>query len=245
MKKILIILLAFWSVFVNAQFGLNTIFFNQSYSEPPVSIPTDDLVAWYKLDGNGNDEQNNWDLTEYGTVSYGTDRHSNSNSCCYLNGSSYLEVLNFNRNSGTAGTPFSISFWCKSSLTSTQSCISNRLSSASSMNFFCALISGLNYGQSAYGSSVVTVNSSSSYSTTEWFHYCLISDGTSYINLYLNNSLVDNQPFTGNLNDALTSPLTIGRTSYNTSNYLTGYMDDIRIYNRILTTDEITLLYNE
>lgn len=64
--------------------------------------------------------------------------------------------------------------------------------------------------------------------------------------LYINNSLSDESPWSSGIAIADSSKsLMIGNQSDEQSWWYTGSVDDVRIYNRALTEDEINALYNE
>jgi hypothetical protein len=78
--------------------------------------------------------------------------------------------------------------------------------------------------------------STSILSTQEHTHIAGTYDG-SYVKIYINGNLEATSSFTGNIliND---EPFSIGRSSYDKDYYL-GEMDEIRVYNRALSEDEI------
>src|SRR5207245_10178618 len=74
-----------------------------------------------------------------------------------------------------------------------------------------------------------------------WHHYALVYDG-SFVSLYWDGIQIGSQPRSGNL-DSGTTPLTFGWGSYLASHYhLKGVIDEIRVFSRALTADEIAVL---
>jgi large repetitive protein len=82
---------------------------------------------------------------------------------------------------------------------------------------------------SAVGSNLLTLN--------VWTHLAGTYDGTT-VRLYVNGSLISSKPLSGNLVSS-TSPLRIGGNSI-WGEYFSGLIDDVRIYDRVLSNAEIT-----
>ena len=88
-------------------------------------------------------------------------------------------------------------------------------------------------------------SSNANLTSGEWHHISFTYNRfTSNVNLFVNNQLV------GNANDVFidlsksSENFLIGKDNYNGDNFLTGAIDDIKIYNRELNTDELTYLSN-
>jgi len=79
----------------------------------------------------------------------------------------------------------------------------------------------------------------------QWVYAVLTFDGTtlkSYINGILRNQWTRNGILTYNINGNIWLG---GRNSTDYPRYFSGAIDDVRIYNRALTSAEILQLYNE
>ena len=75
---------------------------------------------------------------------------------------------------------------------------------------------------------------------TKYYHVVLTKE-TGYVNIYVNNVLENS--FTDSTSfDTETSKLYIGHSAYSTHNS-TSYLDDFRIYNKVLTAEQVNLLY--
>jgi hypothetical protein len=63
--------------------------------------------------------------------------------------------------------------------------------------------------------------------------------------IYINGTVItrNSQDCSGSLSDDSSYVLTLGWTSYNGDPFL-GTLDDIRVYNRVLSASEISTLYN-
>ena len=93
-------------------FGLTTISIAQSV---PSYVPISGLVAYYPLDGNGNDlSGNNNTLIPNGFLSYTQNRLSNPNSACYFpNGNDYFLTQSSSWSLINNFPQGSVSFWVK------------------------------------------------------------------------------------------------------------------------------------
>lgn len=82
--------------------------------------------------------------------------------------------------------------------------------------------------------------------TTLWHHVALTYNGTT-MRLYLNGTDVGNTAASGNGSDPVTTDsFNIGRYGYDTgSNYASMYIDDVAVFNRALTAEEVLSLYSE
>lgn len=87
-------------------------------------------------------------------------------------------------------------------------------------------------------------------STDTWYHVVFLFDRDSTLRLYVNNTL---QTGTADISSGSTSNMIwdvdngftiIGNYGTNASYAFTGVVDEMAVYNRLLTTDEISLLYN-
>ena len=77
-----------------------------------------------------------------------------------------------------------------------------------------------------------------------WIHFIGTYDGTT-IKAYINGELKDTTTWIGNIADT-TRPLIFGNFDTGTYNYFwRGILDDVRIYNRVLSENEILQLYHE
>lgn len=90
---------------------LLTIVANIAFAQVPNYVPTSGLVAYYPLDGNGNDlvsTANN--LTNYGAVAT-TDRHGNASAAFSFNGSSQYLLNSAPSFTFNPSDSFTVSIW--------------------------------------------------------------------------------------------------------------------------------------
>ena len=95
-----------------------------------------------------------------------------------------------------------------------------------------------------YGPGIGTISTtlfdSSNYN--KWFHIVGIWDGA-YAKLYINGKLESQSTAGSGTISAATTDLTIGR-GYGPGRYFSGQIDDVRIYNYALTSEQVKQVYN-
>lgn len=215
---------------------------NGSYS---FVLPQSGLVAYYPFNGNANDlSGNSRNLLAQGATLI-SDRKNQASSAYQFNGVS--NIIN-----GTI-TPmnlsaFSVSFWQKSSgFTNTFPCFMNLFTTSDMSKQFHINIATGNSNQY-----YITSNPSSSImysgvspSANQWYHVVVTyQNGTG--KFYINGILVKTQSLS--LPDlSILNTIYLGQEATGLANqsYFYGAMDDIRIYNRELDSNEIGMLYNE
>lgn len=204
-------------------------------------IPTD-YIAYYPFTGNTDDQSGNGrNLTNIGAT-LTPDRKSNPDSAYYFTTNDYM-YRDANWQS-IIGNQFTITMWA----------------SVGGTNQF--LLNIANYYTGTNNSQVrlyhynsflrfevrdVSLNSSSaqlaiSFSTL--YFITVIRDGNNVF-MSLNDSANDSGSTTLGVTESETLSLGAHHNLGGNGFYLTGDMDDIRIYNRVLSSDEITAIYNE
>ena len=93
-----------------------------------------------------------------------------------------------------------------------------------------------------YTTSLVAFDSKTQFNTNEWYHIVLTYDG-SFIKLYI-NGVLDNRAAQSGTIKATTNPFLIGSTYTTTGAKFNGTIDEVLIYNRALSDDEIKAIYN-
>lgn len=202
-------------------------------------------VALYEFENNANDTCGNYNLTEVGSPSYvasktgfgeaiqfnGTSQGATSSSAVIPNGAATISLW-FNGN-GTATTEFYI--------------IGVGVGGSAygldihyyNSGFWAGVVDGGSF--QGVGGGVTTVN------TSTWYHLALTWDGstnTDSMKLYLNGALETN--ITPTVTAASLTYSSFGICHFSgTSTYAPGIVDQVRIFNSVLTPTQITELYNE
>lgn len=209
-------------------------------------MPTAGLIAYYPFDGNANDGTV---YANHGTVmgaQLSADRHGASGKSYHFNGTSqYIDcgsVANLNplltnaisisvwvRFDGLAGNQFILGKWGMGG----PSAVSYHIGKDNTNR----LVFNLN------NTGLTEVISTYPLSTGTWYHLVAKAGGDGII-LYLNGTVIGQSNGRLTFINPGTQPFRIGfETSSNA--YFNGSIDDIRIYNRVLTDTEIATLFQE
>lgn len=232
-------------------FLLGLVFFSSSFSfaqddEPliPEYISTEGLVGWWPFNGNADDESGNGNFGTVNRAKLTTDRFDKANRAYQFDGIYSYVVVDVLNQSLMLGNNFSISFWTKiifnnhnqHTLIAKGDGMSNEYSIVCNQDNVIQFVDpGKNIQQNmVYPGFNVWTNI-----------ICVMENGLGKI--YINGNLVTTIP---NIRPILASnlPLVFGaqfETGTNTpirNSYLVGKMDDIAIWNRVLTKDEISAL---
>jgi len=202
-----------------------------------------DLVAYYPFNGNVNDESGNGHNGTNNNASLSIDRFGNASGSYAFNGtSSYIEMQD---SSDFTTNSLTLSAYVKTN--------SNKISQAVFSNYG---------GNSWYtlhlypnltpriqidnGSSSPELRSSQLIDSDAWYHIvCLYDDAEQVFRTYINGEL------TGENYLSFVSPInpsgnpTIGvQLNHSNDTYFSGQIDDVRIYDRALSTSEVSALYD-
>jgi hypothetical protein len=217
----------------------------------PNYVPTNGLVGWWPFNGNAIDESVN---TNDGTVNGATltaDRFGSANSAYSFDGVS--NFISCSAISISGQTQRSISFWYNENGSSVNG--NSAVSwgpNISGQRFDC----GFNFqNQGVFvGAAFSSKGFSLNQAITQWNHYVVllpsivnptVDDIIVYQNGIQLNNVTVNYNITTIVNTASGYPLLFGKnTTVNFPAFLNGKLDDIGIWNRALTQQEITGLYN-
>jgi hypothetical protein len=221
-------------------------------AQAPNYVPTDGLVGWWPFNGNANDESgNNLNGANSGAI-LTTDRLGNANSAYSFNGSNQKITVADNNLLSFTNATFSYSYWAN---------INSSLINGSSPFCKYGFTTDFEYGTFVYtngGVSFSTYNlggtcgpqgcsiSNSSNLQNNWHHFVFVADGVNGSKLYVDNTLISSRPYNssclmGNGKGNLYFGMGGG---WNQQIYFKGLIDDIGIWNRALTPQEVTNLYN-
>ena len=215
---------------VIAIFGLATI----TSAQVPSYVPTTGLVGYWPFNGNANDESGNGlNGTGAGSPTLTQDRFGVANKAYSFDGiDDYISVTR------TYQSAFSLSIW----FNPTTSPQYNPLVDAFDANWevqlkntrpdYVSFITSINYQE--FISTQTTTNNN-------WYHLvCTYSSNT--VTFYLNGNQTDQ--YTVNPLPNNNGNYHFGASLTGTDQFYNGKLDDIGIWNRALTQQEITNLYN-
>ena len=223
---------------------------NQSYGVSLVA--PENLIAYYPLNGNADDESG---LNHNGTVFEAiptADRNGNDGQAYYFDGVN--DYILFDSEVGPLGTASrSFAFWAKTDVVpggnqkNTVLSYGGNISNGGSR--FEILINGICRGIGA-DVSVNYLTKSFDNSDNDWHHYAIVFDNTvsnklSSFKFYSDGELLSETCNTNgdiNINTLANQVFNIGRL-YNGSRYFKGSIDELKIYDKALSAEEIQLDY--
>jgi hypothetical protein len=234
-----------------------------------VLAPLTGLIGEYLFDGGCSDSSPNGnDYTAYGAPTYTTDRFGNANSALLFDGVyDYLDRVEFVGNESHYSGGFSISLWINPS--ASPDSFYARITDFGTAG--TQYRSNIIFGRHETDSNIVMQNIKSddgvSYDNPEmhlyapgewvagvWTHFVYTVDPSGNAVLYRNGTAVDTIDDSSALSSALYPVKVIERTqnyigrshfgNLGDNNYA-GVMDDIRLYNKPLSAEEVSALYHE
>ena len=217
------------------------------FAQVPSYVPTNGLVGWWPFNGNANDESGNGNNGMVNGATLTADRSGVVGKSFNLNGSSDYISVPYTAN--LVNLPvLSLSVWVKlNSILGFQ----RILHQWGSQGVYTLRVDDYN-GLNEMAINLDCVPPPGGYAqfplsqadTSQWINIVVTYDNTS-IKLYRNGLLMDDVPSSGTTCGltATTNSLFFGCTSPGADSY-NGKLDDIGIWNRALTQQEITALYN-
>ncbi|MFO0495455.1 MAG: LamG-like jellyroll fold domain-containing protein [Flavobacteriia bacterium] len=218
-----------------------------TFGQVPSYVPTSGLVGWWPFNGNANDESGNGNNGTVNGATLTTDRFGASNKAYSFNG-----INNFITLTGTGSINFSqgatFLAWVNSNdirnasiVDKENGCVSYgyRLNLRSNNQIWAE--------QGCYGapqSGTSTIVATNAYLTNNWVLVVgVLNQVTGTNSLYINGVLINSANVTQMISN--TKEIEVGRRSYLTvtDEFMNGKIDDIGIWNRALTQQEITALY--
>ena len=220
----------------------------------PSYVPKDGLVGYWPFNGNANDESGNGNNGTVNGATLTSDRNNDINSAYQLNGKTDNILIN-NNFFDNGSTNWSISSWHKlDELSNPNNGNSSHILFNSSPHNGLGL--AMNWGSSSkYSMSIGNGNPSTSWNVifnaqsnqnvelNSWNHVVLVKTNKIY-SLYIDGTL----DIQWTANNSITSyfyKMYFGACDpINSNEVLKGIIDDIAIYNRALSQQEITDLYS-
>jgi hypothetical protein len=212
---------------------------NVATAQVPSYVPTNGLVGYWPFNGNANDESGNGNNGTVNGATLAQDRFGNGQKA-------YDFVASANQSIGIGDfdliSNYSISVWYKlNSFGGWQNIVSKYGSSGGYAVIYDP--SGALYSHTNNGTSFGDVCTSNYIETSNSWHMVTVTLGSGVFNFYVDgiaHGTCSNMNYSIP-NDAITY---FGRQSNGTGENLNGSLDDIGIWNRALTADEVLALYN-
>ncbi|MFN5346608.1 MAG: LamG-like jellyroll fold domain-containing protein [Bacteroidota bacterium] len=224
---------------------------SSAFAQVPPYVPTNGLVGWWPFNGNANDESGNGNNGTVNGATLTSDRFGNASNAYSFDRSSIKSIDIVNSNELDSITNISISLWINISSygQAGQAGYNHYLNKSDQNNSHQFILANNNVGLYFYygsGSNFFQTNTLPILNQWNNLNLTYTYDGSlqnSWCRFYLNGICTDSFPT--NVNLPITNyNLKIG--SLGTANYdvVDGFLDDICIWNRALTQQEITALYN-
>jgi hypothetical protein len=223
------------------------------WSQVPSYVPTNGLVGWWPFNGNANDESGNGNNGTVSGATLTTDRFGNADKAYGFDGLDDNIVVN-NSNSLNPNQ-LSVSVWYLA--TGNNMCVISKNNPSNALNFSYQIkhqdqyqsITGLN---TAWGNGNCNGYSANEFwgsdgqiPSLQWVNITFTIDDIGIGRVYFNGNLVST--YTGTTLFSCNDPSTIlkfgGPNWNNDVEWFNGIIDDIGIWNRALSQQEITDLY--
>jgi hypothetical protein len=232
MKKIITLILVFTTTLL--------------FSQVPNYVPTNGLVGWWPFTGNANDLSGNGNNGVVNGATLTLDRLGNANSAYSFNGINTSIQVQSNSTLLLTNN-YSLNGWFNANVffntNNSDRSIISKVSSTGWYNGYEVMVGGntndIVHVGNVGGNNFILGNSG--YLINTWYMFSVTFDGNT-MKLFMNGSLVNSQTQTGNIQTG-NIPLRFGMREGNFQ-YFNGKIDDIGIWNRALTQQEITNLYN-
>lgn len=215
---------------------------NSLHAQPPSYVPTDGLAGWYGFNGNANDASGNGNHGSVTGCLSVEDRFGTPSSAYSFSGAEYITIENSLLPSST--TSFTISAWFNTH-TDDGMIISDR---GTNINWFKYMVgvagSVVKAGNYSSGCNSGSQAISSPFPADQWNHVVVIKNYENGIHqLYLNGTLVAQEALL--CYHASNNGTSIGRwVGITTDGYYEGLIDDIGVWNRALSLQELSDLFN-
>ena len=198
------------------------------------------LLAYYPFCGNANNAMGTGNNGTIYNATLTTDRFGNSNSAYNFNGTNAYIDFGSNTSIGPTSTiPISISLWVSAGASG--NVISKYTNLDASRSYF--LFGRSANGYSWIGNGTNPYINNSGVSDAAWTHYVLVSAaGSNNSKVYRNGVLIATGTLALNSTMQAVS-LLVGKVGASFPGFLNGKVDDVFIYNRILSATEIQNLY--
>lgn len=195
------------------------------------------LLAWYPLDGNTNDASGNLNNGTGYNLTNGPNPAGEVNKSMYFNGTNaWIEVPNSpSLMSPTNG--LTMAGWIKTEIPVADFICKINGPSMNSYQYRAGITTSNNTYFMGFNGQTYTSGSSIPIPTNDWFHFAVTFNGQK-IRFYINGQLSSEVNQTGTIipND---QRLEIGRDAHGPIEWVKGWLDEIRVYNRALSAEEI------
>ena len=211
----------------------SALFTTMSFAQTPNYVPANGLVGYWPFNGNANDESGNGNDGAVNGATLTADRFGNVNSAYSFNGST--NTINCSGQSIPQNNSFAISLWVYPNY-------NGGIQEFLHQNHWpAAFYIGINNGYLRCGD--YWQNTGVAIVSSVWQHIVIVRNYLSQVKIYLNGNLVATLNSDITLGGSPSNPLVFGKQYGGNTEYYYGVLDDLSVYNRALTPQEITNLY--
>lgn len=220
---------------------------NPTVSIAPPPFTDHSMIAYYPFNGNTKDESTNGHDATPKNITYTSDRFGNSNSSAYFNGQA-AGVMVYDKLLNLSQPEYSIGFWFKP--TTTQQMLSMLVHTIPGLGMALVYNNDHAMGYVSYflgnAQNGWIVNwehgTKNDYQDNAWY-YVAFTKSNDVFRLYLNGTLDSSYTLTNKYD--VQCGLRFGTTTEDLQQSFYGAMDDIRIFNYALSTNEINQYFME
>ena len=207
-------------------------------AQAPSYVPTDGLVGYWPFDGNAIDASGNGNNGVVNGATLTSDRNNSPNSAYSFDGDTdYIDIEN-SQELELTGSDYSISLWTYFNSTGSD-LISKR--DFTNNGGYSLTTNSTEYLMWHWGDD--NTGPLSSYSFSEWINVTIVyADNLQELKLYVNGILQNTTPLQSV--ETNSGKMRFGGDAELNTYWHNGMMDDIGIWNRTLTQQEITDLYD-
>ena len=204
----------------------------------PSYVPKNGLVGYWPFNGNANDESGNGNNGTVNGATLTEDRNGATNSAYQFGTNKSINIPNFKLSSDIG---YALSLWYKSDETYTGSSVLRKESGCDFPDFLVQIT------KDSVQAGIRTVDEGwvyqkqGDFKSGVIFHHLLVNYDLNYLSLYVDNKLIIKTPKKSKVTD-LENIIYLGMCG-GYGDFFSGKIDDIAIYNRALTQQEITALY--
>lgn len=200
---------------------------------------TTGLLGWYGFENNANDSSGNARNGTPTAVTYAAGRLGQA--AVFNNSTSFVEVAGLAGSLPTGNAARTAAFWVNPTSNDNGNMVSWGASGAGNGVRFSVLKE--NGGELRMIGEFADRQSGFILPSATWTHVAVTYDATNTLRFYVNGSLVRTD--TVALNTAGGNPLRIGVNAQgNNSEFFGGLLDEVRVYNRVLSATDVTELFN-
>lgn len=228
----------------------------------PSYIVQDSLVAWYPFNGNANDETGNGNNgIVYGAI-LTADKDGNENSAYSFDGvDDYIEIVNYSEHFERIEEEITISSWFLDKKEGSSTIVARRNFTSNPTgerhHFQLGVIGDNQLLYSSYNNTDLTKyniqprTAEKIFSDSVWNHIAITFSvlDSSKFKMYLNGKIIHDEKFPGQMLSPNQHWINIGRTHRSGgqpfSNEFNGKIDEVAIWNRALSDNEIRNIYYE